>query len=330
MAKKKALITGIFGQDGSYLCELLTGMDYEVHGIIHNRLSENSQRIRQELNKNGILPEIHIVDLNNFVAAKDTILEIKPDEIYHLAASHVSSQGFGAEKQFIEKELFEHNITATSNILYISYEYLKKPKIALAGSCLMFDASNTMVQTEKTPFKSSSLYGLAKITENLLAKYYRSKGLYVSTAILYNHESPRRSNMFVTKKIVENMTAIKNGKICGFTLGSLAALKDWGFAKDYVDGMYLMARQDYPDDYIFASEELHSIREFVEICAYKLGLDDWERFINIDPTILDRKTTGQLLGDCSKAKYVLKWKKTVAFKELVELMLHYEINHLEK
>jgi GDPmannose 4,6-dehydratase len=269
------------------------------------------------------------VDLNNFVDIKDALIGVKPDEIYHLAASNVSSQGSGNNNhRYIEKEMFERNITATSNILYVCCEYLKASRIVLAGSCLMFDASNTLIQTESTPFESDSLYGISKITENSLVKYYRSKDLHASTAILYNHESPRRPNTFVTKKIVENIVAIKNGRISDFTLGNITTLKDWGFAKDYVYGMYLMAQQDLPEDYILASGELHSIREFVEICASRLGLNNWGNFIHIDSTILTRKVT-ELLGDCSKAKHNLKWEKTVSFKELVGLMLDYEINHGE-
>ena len=302
--KKTALITGIFGQDGSYLCELLFKKGYKVYGIVREDLSTNSLKIKNYLEKNNINPILFKLDLNNYDDLTKVIIELKPDEIYHVAAFHVSSQGIIGNKHKYEKQLFDYNIKSTSNILSICYEQSKKTKIVLAGSCLMFDSSNTQVQNENTPFNSKSLYGLAKITENSLAKYYSNKGLNVSTAILYNHESSRRSDDFVTKKIVKNMVAIKRGQLKKFTLGNINTKKDWGYAKDYANGLYLMAQQEIADDYILSSEKLHTIKEFIEICANILNISNWQDHIEIDSSIIDRKIDGQLYGDCSKAKEI--------------------------
>lgn len=323
---KKALITGIFGQDGSYLCELLTTKGYEVFGIVRSDLSENSQKIKAYLAKKGVLPKLFNVDLNNYEDLKKFVLEIKPDEIYHVAAFHVSAQGAKGNKDFFEKELFDYNVKSTSNILSICYDFLKDTKIILAGSCLMFDNSNTQIQNENTPYESKSLYGLAKIAENSLAKYYRNKGLHASTAILYNHESSRRSNDFVTKKIVKNFVAIKKGEIEKFTLGNLDTKKDWGYSKDYALGMYLMAQQDRAKDFVLATGENHTIKDFIEIVAKKLDLNNWQNLVEIDDKIIDRKIQTNFLGDWNLAKAELNWKHSINLEELIELMIKNEFS----
>ena len=323
---KKAIITGIFGQDGSYLCEYLHKQNYEIHGIIKKDLSQNSRLIKEYLAHNKISPEIHVVDLNDYNALKEIIIKIRPDEIYHFATSQNSSQEAVENKCWYEKQLFDNNVRATSNILCICCEASRDTKIVLAGSCLMYDNTKENIQNESTVYNSKSLYGISKITENSLAKYYRDNGLHVSMAILYNHESPRRKANFVTKKITSNMVAIKNGKIENFTLGNLDTKKDWGFAKDYVYGIYLMAQQKFSDDYILSSGEMHSIKEIVQICADVLEINNWEKLIHIDSSILDRKIDGQLFGDCTKAKEILGWEKTVSFNELISLLIKAEIN----
>jgi len=321
---KKTIITGIFGQDGSYLCELLFRKGYDVYGIVRKELSCDSLCIQGYLRKNGIIPKTIAVELDDFNSLKNLLIEINPDEIYHLAASHISSQGFKDSDN--EKVLFESNVLATSNILFICNKYLKHTKIVLAGSCLMFDGSNTTIQNEETPFESNSLYGLAKITEHSLVKYYRNRNLHVSMAILYNHESPRRKADFVTRKIVSSMVAIREGKLDTFILGDINIKKDWGFAGDYVHGMYLMLQQDCPDDYILSSGELHSISEIVEICASNLKINNWESHIHIDSSILDRKIKNRLFGECVKAQKKLGWRKAVGFYELISLLIEAELN----
>ncbi|MBQ8475557.1 GDP-mannose 4,6-dehydratase [bacterium] len=323
---KKALITGIYGQDGSYLGELLSNEGTEVHGIIRENLSDNSKRIKNILNRQNIKPIEHITDLNDYSALKDLLLEIRPDEIYHMAAYHVSSEGVNQNKEYFDKVLFDYNVKSTSNILSICFEYLKNTHIVTAGSCLMFDNSKTKRQNEETEYNSKSLYGLAKITENSLVKYYRSKRQHSSCAILYNHESSRRSINFVTRKIINSLIKVKNKEIKNFTLGNLEIKKDWGWAKDYANAMILMARAKEAKDYVLSSGELHTIKEFIEICVLKLGLDNYEQYININSSIIDRKIEGQLFGDCSKIEKELNWKKSLDFEGLIDLMIKEEEN----
>ena len=325
---KKALITGIFGQDGGFLLELLADLGYEVHGVVRQKLSDNSSRIKEELESNGYIPFVHVVDVCNYNELKDLICELQPDEIYHLAAVHVSSEWNSQTSGiFYDKELFDRNVLATSNILSVCWNYLKNAKLVFAGSCLMFDNSRTKIQTEKTPFNSKSLYGLAKITENALVKYYRSKGLHCSTAILYNHESHRRSIDFVTKKIVSNMVKILRGEINTFSLGNISTQKDWGYAKEYVEAMCLMAQAKVADDYIISSGTLHSIKDFIDICANKLKIDDWEKHVKIDPQIISRKLSSQLLGSNLKIQKKLDWKPLVNLERLIEIMIDHEIKY---
>ena len=189
----------------------------------------------------------------------------------------------------------------------------------------MYDDSATMNQDEKTPFASSSLYGLAKITEGSLVKYYRNKGLHASVAILFNHESSRRSDSFVTKKIVKNLVAYKKGKIKSFTLGALDFKKDWGYAKDYVNAIYLMAQQNLADDYIVASGVNYSIEQFVQIAADKLGIDNWRVAVELNKNILSRKVNTNLLGNCELTKKKLGWEHTLDLGSLIELMIKNEL-----
>ncbi|MCP9824879.1 GDP-mannose 4,6-dehydratase [Synechococcus sp. EJ6-Ellesmere] len=325
MAKKKALITGVFGQDGSYLCEILARKGYEVYGITKHILGANSQIIKTYLDKIGIHPTVYAVDLNNFDSLKELIKQIRPDEIYHLAAFHVSAEGANNTKSFMAKQLYDYNVQSTSNLLYICHEYLKESKFVTAGSCLMFDDCDSMIQSESTLFKSASLYGLAKISENMLVKYYRKQGLHASTALLFNHESSRRSNNFVTKKIVKSMVAISKKEMQTFTLGDIKAKKDWGWAKDYAYGMYLMAQTDKAKDYVLASGRNYSISDFIEIVADKLNIDVWQKHINVDDNILTRKMQVNLLGDWSLAKAELNWKHTLSLVQLVDLMVENEL-----
>lgn len=321
---KKALITGIFGQDGSYICEILTQKGYEIHGIIRKDLSQNSLIIKKHLEKMQIFPKLHIVDLNDFETLKSVLIAIKPDEIYHTAAFHVSSEGHLGNKDFAEKLLFDYNLKSTSNLLCICYESLKNTKILTAGSCLMFDDSNIKIQSESTPFQSKSLYGLAKIAENNLVKYYRSKGLFACTAILYNHESERRAESFVTKKIVKNMVALAQGKIENFSLGNIDIKKDWGYARDYAKAMTNMLGLDSPKDFILSSGSLHTIKELLEICAKELHIKKWQNYVKIQQNIVNRNITTQLFGDNTLAKNTLGLKNSINFDELIRQMIEWE------
>ncbi|MEZ3422765.1 MAG: GDP-mannose 4,6-dehydratase [Lachnospiraceae bacterium] len=314
----KVLITGILGQDGSFLCEQLNHMGYEIHGIAKEVLSDNSRMIKLELDKQSIQYYLHKTNLYDFESVRNLIKEISPDEIYHMAAYHVSSEGKGNLGTIREQILFNNNVLATANLLESCL--LEKPDchIVTAGSCLMYDASNTFEQNEETRFHSNSLYGLAKITENQLVEYYRTKGLYACTAILYNHESHRRSSGFVTKKVVENMIKIKKKEINSFELGSLLIEKDWGFAGDYTMGMYLMLHNSKATDYVLATGVLHTVQDYVEQVAKYLGIDDWYMHININTDMITRKINGKLRGNSSKIERELNWKRTMGFNQLVE------------
>ena len=320
---KKALITGPFGQDGSYLCELLTEHGYEVHGIAREPLSGNSENIKNYLASKSIEPIVHYCDLNEYDDVKNTIKQVKPDEIYHLAATHFSSE-LSTENR--DQTLYQSNVSATFNILTAANKVQQDAKIVVAGSCLMFDASDIFPQNRNTPFKTRSYYGLAKITENQLVAFFRQKGMHVSMAILYNHESPRRRNGFVTKKIVKNMVLVARNEIDSFDLGSLDTIKDWGYAKDYVHGIWLMAQQPHPDDYILATGKGRTIRDFVERTASALDISDWQQHVRIRPELVVRELDIDLVGDPSQSQQQLAWKHSISFSQLVELMVRNELS----
>lgn len=192
----------------------------------------------------------------------------------------------------------------------------------------MFDSSNTNRQDENTPYSSGSLYGIGKITENKLVEYYRNKGLYACTAILYNHESHRRSEDFVTRKIVRNMCMLKRNSNHKFSLGNIEIKKDWGYAKDYVKGMHLMLQADNPQDYILSSNELHSVREFIEICARILQIDNWAANIDINTDIINRNNFTSLYGDSKKIERELGWKRETGFEEMILKMVMEEMKYI--
>lgn len=320
---KKALITGPFGQDGSYLCELLTGQGYEVHGIAREPLSGNSENIKNYLASKYIEPIVHYCDLNEYDDVKNIIKQVKPSEIYHLAATHFSSE-LSTENR--DQSLYQSNISATFNILRAANKVHQGAKIVVAGSCLMFDASDISPQNENTYFKTKSYYGLAKITENQMVRFFRHNGMHVSMAIFYNHESPRRRNDFVTKKIVKNMVLVAREEINSFNLGNLNTIKDWGYAKDYVYGIWLMAQQPHPDDYILATGKRRTIRDFVERTASALDISDWQQHVKIKPELVVRKLDIDLVGDPSHAKQQLAWEHSISFYQLVELMVKNELS----
>ncbi len=318
---KKALITGIYGQDGSFIYELLKERGYQVYGIVRSSLSENSQKVKDELSCKGELPLVYEVDLQCYHSVKKVIEELAPDEIYHLSASHVSSEGKRNGEATDDNILFQKNISATANLLAACWEASRHTKFLTAGSCLMFDASDTVQQDETTPYRSASLYGIGKITENQLVSYYRDKGLFACTAILYNHESHRRSEDFVTKKIVKNMCMLKENPQHSFSLGDIEIKKDWGYAGDYVKGMHLMMQTEKPDDYILASGELHSIRNLLEVCAEILELENWERHISLNSTFIHRTHTTQLYGNATRAEKELGWKREKQFRDWILEMI---------
>lgn len=324
MENKTAIISGIYGQDGSFICEELVKKDYKVYGIVRTQLSEQSEKIKKELIGEGIdLEECHI-DLYDYSQVERLIREIQPDELYHMAAYHVSSEGKGNGDYIREQELFNKNVLATANILEACKKSSPNTKIVTAGSSLMFDACECNFQSEETLFSSQSLYGLAKISESMLVKYYRKVGLFACTAILYNHESHRRGSGFVTKKIVENMVKIKYGLLDRFSLGNLNVEKDWGYAGDYAKAMILMATAEEPIDYIISTGEMHTIKDVVNYCAEKLDIRDWEKYVEIDENIISRKISGRLCGNSMKIVERLGWKREKNFSKLIDEMICYE------
>lgn len=321
---KKALITGVYGQDGSFLCEQLMKRGYDVIGIARENLSRNSCRIKKELDDKGVIPRLVNVDVLNATHIANILYEEKPDELYHMAAFHVSSEGRGNGATLREQEIYNKNLLMTANILECVAQFSPYTKVVTAGSCLMFDASETCEQNEKTRFCSQSLYGLAKISENLLTDYYRKLGIFACTAVLYNHESHRRAENFVTQKIVKNMMKIKYGKIEKFRLGNIETMKDWGFAGDYTIGMQKMLCDDIPRDYILATGVLHSIKDFITVCAEKLGIQDVLTKIVVDEDIISRKNMGQLRGNARLAHDYLGWTPHTGFEEIIDEMLSFE------
>jgi GDPmannose 4,6-dehydratase len=333
---KKALITGITGQDGSYLAEFLLEKGYEVHGIIRRSSTFNTTRIDhifQDPHESHRLLILHYGDLTDGSNISRLIDSIKPDEVYNLAAqSHV--------RVSFDIPEYTGDVVAlgTLRILDAIRESCAKTKFYQASSSEMFGLVQETPQTEKTPFYPRSPYGVAKVYGYWITKNYReSYGLFACNGILFNHESPRRGETFVTRKITRGLARIKLGIDEVVYLGNLDARRDWGFAKDYVEGMWMMLQQPKPDDYILATNESHSVREFVEESAKILGFNiKWQGhkldeegvdsktgkvLVRIDPTYYRPAEVELLNGDYDKAKSKMGWKPKLSFDGLVKLMV---------
>jgi GDPmannose 4,6-dehydratase len=312
MAGRKALITGITGQDGSYLAELLLEKGYEVHGLVRRSSSFNTWRIDHI--RGGL--KLHYGDLVDQNSLARTLETVGADEIYNLAAqSHV--------KVSFEMPEYTTDVTAMGvlRVLDAVRELGLKTKVYQAGSSEMFGLVRESPQSEKTPFHPRSPYGVAKVFGHWTAVNYReSYGIHVSNGILFNHESPRRGENFVTRKITMGLAAIKKGKSKQLRLGNLDAKRDWGYARDFVEAMWLILQRDQPDDYVVATGESHSVREFLEEAFGYAGLD-WKEYVVVDPKYFRPAEVDVLLGDPRKAETVLGWKRRVGFKELVRLMV---------
>ena len=339
---KKALITGITGQDGSYLAELLLEKGYEVHGIIRRSSSFNTQRIEhifQDPHIERARLILHYGDLSDSSNLSRLIDSIKPDEIYNLAAqSHV--------RVSFDMPEYTGDVVAlgTLRLLDAIRESGVKTKFYQASSSEMFGMVQHVPQTEETPFYPRSPYGVAKVYGYWITKNYReSYDLFACNGILFNHESPRRGETFVTRKITRGLSRIKLGVDSILYLGNLEAKRDWGYAKDYVEGMWMMLQQDQPDDYVLATNETHTVREFVEACAKALGFDLEWRGEGLEEEAIDKKTgnviiridenyfrpaeVDLLIGDYSKAKRQLGWEPKVTFESLAELMVKEDLKN---
>ena len=317
---KKALITGITGQDGSYLAELLLEKGYDVHGIVRRVAFEDPERRLSRIQH--ILSDInlHAASLESYASILDVVDDIKPDECYHLAAQSFVSYSF--EDSF---STINTNINGTHYILSAIKRRAPQCRLYFAGSSEMFGKVEETPQNEKTPFHPRSPYGISKVAGFELTKNYReSYNLFACNGILFNHESPRRGYEFVTRKITSHAAKIKLGKTKELRLGNLDAFRDWGHAKDYVQAMWLMLQQAKPDDYVIATNETHSVRDFCELAFKYVGLN-YEDYVVVDSIFYRPAEVKLLMGNAEKAKMKLNWKRTVSFDELVVEMVENDL-----
>jgi GDPmannose 4,6-dehydratase len=317
VAGKKALITGITGQDGSYLAELLLDKGYEVHGLVRRSSSFNTWRI-DHIREGLVLHYGDLVDQNSLARALEAL---RPDEVYNLAAqSHV--------RVSFDMPEYTTDVTAIGvlRVLDAVRDLELHPRVYQAGSSEMFGLVQETPQTETTPFHPRSPYAVSKVYGHWMSVNYReSYGMYVANGILFNHESPRRGENFVTRKITTGVAAIKQGRAKELRLGNLEAKRDWGYAKDYVEAMWRILQKDEPGDYVVATGETHSVREFCEEAFSCVGLD-WKDFVMQDAKYFRPAEVDLLLGDASKARRELGWKPNVTFKELVKLMVEADLD----
>jgi GDPmannose 4,6-dehydratase len=323
MVKKKALITGITGQDGSYLAEFLLGKGYEVHGIVRRASTFNRGRLDAiwsdpQLSETRLL--LHYGDLSDSGSITRLLLQVQPDEIYNLGAqSHVRVSFDNAEYSM------DVNATGTIRLLEAIRSSSLKPRFYQASSSEMYGKVREIPQTEKTPFHPRSPYAVSKAAAYWATVNYReSYGLHASNGILFNHESPRRGEAFVTRKITRAVAHILAGLQDKLYLGNLEAKRDWGYAKEYVEAMWLMLQQERPDDYVVATGETHSVTEFLEEAFSLAGLH-WQKYVVHDPRYLRPSEVDMLVGDASKARRQLNWRPRTTFKDLVKLMLDADI-----
>ncbi len=321
---RRAFITGITGQDGSYLAELLLQKGYEVHGLIRRASTFNTERIAHLYSDPHDAETrlfLHYGDLTDGTSLMNLVLSIEPDEIYNLAAqSHV--------RVSFDQPLFTVDVDALGTLRILEAARLlqkhRPVRVYQASSSEMFGKVVETPQTETTPFRPRSPYACAKVFSYYQTVNYREAyGMHVSNGILFNHESPWRGETFVTRKITRAATRIREGLQERLFLGNLDAFRDWGYARDYVEAMWLMLQQDEPDDYVIATGESHSVREFLEATFQCLGLD-WEDHVSLDPRYLRPSEVDLLLGDASKARERLGWQPRTSFAELVRLMVDFD------
>jgi len=318
---KRALITGITGQDGSYLAEHLLELGYEVHGIVRRvALEDPNNRLNRLSNVLDNL-HLHAASLESFPSLFAVIAEVQPDELYHLAAQSYVSYSF--DDSF---STFRTNIDGTHFILECVRRLAPECKVYFAGSSEMFGKVQEVPQNEQTRFYPRSPYGISKVTGFHMARNYReSYEMFVASGILFNHESPRRGFEFVTRKITSYVARIKRGELQTLPLGNLDAKRDWGFAGDYVKAMHLMLQQDQPDDFVIATGETHTVREFCRLAFETAGLN-YEDHVVVDPRFFRPAEVHVLMGDASKAEEKLGWKSSVRFEELVRTMVEHDLS----
>lgn len=321
--QKRALITGITGQDGSYLAELLLAQGYEVHGIVRRAAIEN-----QDHRLSRILPikdklHLHGASLESFPSIYRVVADVCPDECYHLAAQSFVSYSFEDESSTLNT-----NIAGTHYVLAAVRDVVPECRVYFAGSSEMFGKVEQTPQNELTRFHPRSPYGVSKTAGFYMAQNYREAcGMFVASGILFNHESPRRGFEFVTRKITHTAAKIKLGLAHELRLGTLSARRDWGFAGDYVKAMWLMLQQEKPQDYVIATGETHSVQEFAEAAFLHVGLD-WQKYVVVDDMFKRPAEVELLKGDASLARRELGWEPQVKFYELVQMMVDADMQSL--
>jgi GDPmannose 4,6-dehydratase len=315
----KALVTGCTGQDGSYMCELLIEKGYEVHGTMRRSATPNTKNVRELISKQKI--KTHLCDLSDSSSVSKVIAEVKPDLIFNLAAQSDVRAAYDIPE-------YTGDVTGLgfTRILEAAKQHCPKAKIYQAGSSEMFGKVQTIPQNEKTPFYPRSPYGCAKVYAFFLGRVYReSYGMKIYNGILFNHESPRRGELFVTKKVVKAAVEIKQGKRQRLTLGNLESKRDWGYSKNYMEAIYEYVTTQDPGDFVIATGETHSVEEFVEETFKYLGLGDFRDYVDFDPNLTRPAEVDLLLGDASKARSLIGWEPKVKFKELVAIMCDAEL-----
>jgi GDPmannose 4,6-dehydratase len=322
---KKALITGITGQDGSYLAEWLLAKGYEVHGIVRRVAIEDPQHRLWRLLPFKDRLHLHAASLESYASLHRAIDQLQPDECYHLAAQSFVAQSF--EDEF---STLNTNINGTHYVLSAIKDCAPQCRFYFAGSSEMFGKVRATPQDEETPFHPRSAYGISKVAGFDLTRNYREAyGVKAWSGILYNHESPRRGFEFVTRKITSQVARIKLGLAKELPLGNLEAKRDWGHAREYVEGMWLMLQQDRPDDYVLATGETHTVAEFADIAFRHVGLD-YREHVKVDPLFMRPAEVELLLGDPAKAKRELGWRHKTAFADLVAEMVDADLQLLKR
>jgi len=313
---RRALITGITGQDGSYLAELLLSKGYEIHGAVRRVALEDPEHRLNRLSAVRERIALHAASLESFASVYQLVAKVVPDECYHLAAQSFVSYSFDDEFSTLNT-----NINGTHFLLSAIKDLAPKSRFYFAGSSEMFGKAEELPQTEKTRFHPRSSYGISKVCGFELTRNYREAyGLHASSGILFNHESPRRGFEFVTRKITAGVARILAGRSQQIQLGNLEARRDWGHAREYVQAMWLMLQQPEPDDYVVATGESHSVREFVDLAFSQAGLD-YRNHVTTDLTLFRPAEVNLLLGDATKARTKLGWAPSITFESLVREMV---------
>ena len=320
---KTAIVTGITGQDGPYLAKLLLEKEYKVYGLVKTNSSPNTDNIKYL----GIENDIDLItgDITDENSINHLLKSIRPDEVYNLAA-----QSFVGSSWDLNKITTEVNAVGVLNILNSIKSNVPMARFYQASTSEMFGNSKTDIQDELTPFHPRSPYGVAKLYAYWITVNFReSYSLHASNGILFNHESPIRGMQFVTRKITDGVARIKLGLKDKIILGNLDAKRDWGYAGDYVEAMWLMLQKEEPGDYVISTGETHSIRELLQTAFSHVGIDNWEKYIEIDPRFKRPAELHTLCGNCSKAEQELGWKRKVGFEDLVKIMLDADMARLK-